>query len=158
MWCSAAVDVLFLIDGSHSIGKGSFERAKHFAITVCDALDINPERVSARLNSLCTRLSLVASDSNPVLCRRGHFLACGSGRSKRASPGSRYGGLRGPVPFSPALSFAFLGYLPPWAGFPHVAKSPCIVLQAGDPSKKQVHCFLCRSGRSPGRVGVCEQV
>ncbi|XP_036121813.1 von Willebrand factor A domain-containing protein 2 [Molossus molossus] len=45
MWCSAAVDVLFLIDGSHSIGKGSFERAKHFAITVCDALDINPERV-----------------------------------------------------------------------------------------------------------------
>ncbi|XP_039727084.1 von Willebrand factor A domain-containing protein 2 [Pteropus medius] len=45
MWCSAAMDVLFLIDGSHSIGKGSFERAKHFAITVCDALDINPERV-----------------------------------------------------------------------------------------------------------------
>ncbi|XP_036295006.1 von Willebrand factor A domain-containing protein 2 [Pipistrellus kuhlii] len=44
-WCSAAVDVLFLMDGSHSIGKGSFERAKHFAITVCDALDINPERV-----------------------------------------------------------------------------------------------------------------
>ncbi|XP_036191795.1 von Willebrand factor A domain-containing protein 2 isoform X3 [Myotis myotis] len=45
VWCSAAVDVLFLIDGSHSIGKGSFERAKHFAITVCAALDINPERV-----------------------------------------------------------------------------------------------------------------
>ncbi|ELK04939.1 von Willebrand factor A domain-containing protein 2 [Pteropus alecto] len=44
MWCSAAMDVLFLIDGSHSIGKGSFERAKHFAITVCDALDVNPER------------------------------------------------------------------------------------------------------------------
>uniref|UniRef100_A0A8C5KXD3 von Willebrand factor A domain-containing protein 2 n=1 Tax=Jaculus jaculus TaxID=51337 RepID=A0A8C5KXD3_JACJA len=45
MWCSAAADVLFLIDGSHSIGKGSFERSKHFAITVCDALDIGPERV-----------------------------------------------------------------------------------------------------------------
>ncbi|XP_014401895.1 PREDICTED: von Willebrand factor A domain-containing protein 2 [Myotis brandtii] len=45
VWCSAAVDVLFLIDGSHSIGKGSFERAKHFAITVCAALDIHPERV-----------------------------------------------------------------------------------------------------------------
>ncbi|XP_040479735.1 von Willebrand factor A domain-containing protein 2 [Ursus maritimus] len=43
--CSAAVDVLFLIDGSHSVGKGSFERSKHFAIMVCDALDINPERV-----------------------------------------------------------------------------------------------------------------
>ena len=47
--CFAAVDVLFLIDGSHSVGKGSFERSKHFAIMVCDALDINPERVSARL-------------------------------------------------------------------------------------------------------------
>uniref|UniRef100_A0A8C6QBP0 von Willebrand factor A domain-containing protein 2 n=1 Tax=Nannospalax galili TaxID=1026970 RepID=A0A8C6QBP0_NANGA len=45
MWCSAAVDILFLLDGSHSIGKGGFERSKHFAITVCDALDINPERV-----------------------------------------------------------------------------------------------------------------
>ncbi|XP_060142317.1 von Willebrand factor A domain-containing protein 2-like [Globicephala melas] len=45
MWCSAVADVLFLIDGSHSIGKGSFERSKHFAITVCDALDINPRRV-----------------------------------------------------------------------------------------------------------------
>nr|XP_012303449.1 von Willebrand factor A domain-containing protein 2 [Aotus nancymaae] len=45
MWCSAAVDILFLLDGSHSIGKGSFERSKHFAITVCDALDISPERV-----------------------------------------------------------------------------------------------------------------
>uniref|UniRef100_A0AAA9TWL3 von Willebrand factor A domain-containing protein 2 n=1 Tax=Bos taurus TaxID=9913 RepID=A0AAA9TWL3_BOVIN len=45
MWCSAAVDVLFLMDGSHSVGKGSFERSKHFAITVCDALDINPRKV-----------------------------------------------------------------------------------------------------------------
>ncbi|XP_037661182.1 LOW QUALITY PROTEIN: von Willebrand factor A domain-containing protein 2 [Choloepus didactylus] len=45
MWCSAAVDILFLFDGSHSVGKGSFERSKHFAITVCDALDIKPERV-----------------------------------------------------------------------------------------------------------------
>ncbi|XP_012658989.1 von Willebrand factor A domain-containing protein 2 [Otolemur garnettii] len=45
MWCSAAMDVLFLLDGSHSIGKGSFERSKHFAITVCDALDISSEMV-----------------------------------------------------------------------------------------------------------------
>ncbi|KAG8517407.1 von Willebrand factor A domain-containing protein 2 [Galemys pyrenaicus] len=43
--CSAALDVLFLLDGSHSIGKGSFERSKHFAITICDALDISPGRV-----------------------------------------------------------------------------------------------------------------
>jgi hypothetical protein len=46
MWCSATLDVLFLLDGSHSIGKGSFERCKHFAITICEALDISPERVS----------------------------------------------------------------------------------------------------------------
>ncbi|XP_004681048.2 PREDICTED: von Willebrand factor A domain-containing protein 2 [Condylura cristata] len=45
MWCSAALDVLFLLDSSHSIGKGSFERSKHFAITICDALDISPGRV-----------------------------------------------------------------------------------------------------------------
>uniref|UniRef100_H3AXH3 von Willebrand factor A domain containing 2 n=1 Tax=Latimeria chalumnae TaxID=7897 RepID=H3AXH3_LATCH len=45
MQCSAAIDVLFLLDGSYSIGKGSFERSKHFAITLCNALDINPDRV-----------------------------------------------------------------------------------------------------------------
>nr|BAE26210.1 unnamed protein product [Mus musculus] len=45
MWCSAAVDILFLLDGSHSIGKGSFERSKRFAIAACDALDISPGRV-----------------------------------------------------------------------------------------------------------------
>ncbi|XP_026637302.1 von Willebrand factor A domain-containing protein 2 [Microtus ochrogaster] len=45
MWCSAAVDVLFLLDGSHSVGKGSFERSKRFAMAVCDALDISPGRV-----------------------------------------------------------------------------------------------------------------
>ncbi|XP_024109798.3 von Willebrand factor A domain-containing protein 2 [Pongo abelii] len=45
MWCSAAVDIMFLLDGSNSVGKGSFERSKHFAITVCDGLDISPERV-----------------------------------------------------------------------------------------------------------------
>ncbi|KAI5175077.1 Von Willebrand Factor A Domain-Containing Protein 2 [Manis pentadactyla] len=45
MQCSAAEDILFLIDGSHSLGKGSFERAKHFAVTVCDALNISLERI-----------------------------------------------------------------------------------------------------------------
>ncbi|KAM6184775.1 von Willebrand factor A domain-containing protein 2 [Rhynchocyon petersi] len=45
MRCSATVDVLFLLDGSHSVGKRSFETAKRFAIMVCDALDISPERV-----------------------------------------------------------------------------------------------------------------
>ncbi|XP_058861143.1 von Willebrand factor A domain-containing protein 2-like isoform X1 [Acipenser ruthenus] len=43
--CSAAIDVILLMDGSYSIGKGSFERSKHFASKVCDVLDINPDRV-----------------------------------------------------------------------------------------------------------------
>ncbi|XP_069756092.1 von Willebrand factor A domain-containing protein 2 isoform X3 [Narcine bancroftii] len=45
MQCSAAIDVLFMLDGSYSIGKGSFERSKHVAYKLCDALDINPGRV-----------------------------------------------------------------------------------------------------------------
>ncbi|XP_059586113.1 von Willebrand factor A domain-containing protein 2 [Alligator mississippiensis] len=45
MQCSAPVDILFLLDGSYSIGKGSFERSKHFASKLCDALDINSDRV-----------------------------------------------------------------------------------------------------------------
>uniref|UniRef100_W5N2C8 von Willebrand factor A domain-containing protein 2 n=1 Tax=Lepisosteus oculatus TaxID=7918 RepID=W5N2C8_LEPOC len=45
MQCSAAVDVLFLLDGSYSVGKGGFERSKHFALKLTDALDISPERV-----------------------------------------------------------------------------------------------------------------
>ncbi|XP_078269588.1 von Willebrand factor A domain-containing protein 2 [Rhinoraja longicauda] len=45
MQCSAAIDLLFMLDGSYSIGKGSFERSKHVARKLCDALDINPARV-----------------------------------------------------------------------------------------------------------------
>ncbi|XP_074764556.1 von Willebrand factor A domain-containing protein 2 isoform X1 [Athene noctua] len=45
MKCSASLDVLFLLDGSYSIGKGTFERSKHFAVRLCDALDIHPDRV-----------------------------------------------------------------------------------------------------------------
>ncbi|NXT77157.1 VWA2 protein, partial [Zapornia atra] len=45
MQCSASLDVLFLLDGSYSIGKGSFEKAKYFAGKLCDALDIHPDRV-----------------------------------------------------------------------------------------------------------------
>lgn len=105
MWCSAAVDVLFLIDGSHSIGKGSFERAKHFAITVCDALDVNPERVSASLAVFVFRVSLVLCDRNPVLSKRGHLLACGSGKTKAANHGCGRGRAQG---LSPSLLSVFL--------------------------------------------------
>lgn len=74
MWCSAAVDILFLLDGSHSVGKGSFERSKHFAMTVCDALDISPGRVSTRvLSGVCgfkrQRLSFRQKNESIVGCR-----------------------------------------------------------------------------------------
>ena len=45
MLCSAAMDVLFLLDGSYSVGKGSFERSKHYAIKLCQALDIGLDKV-----------------------------------------------------------------------------------------------------------------
>lgn len=103
------MDVLFLIDGSHSIGKGSFERAKHFAITVCDALDINPERVSV-FYCLCVRVFWVANDRNPS--RGGNFLARGTGKTKGANPGSRHGGTHVlSPPFSPP-QFLLVGFLP----------------------------------------------
>ncbi|NXK50218.1 VWA2 protein, partial [Chauna torquata] len=58
MQCSAAVDILFLLDGSYSIGKGSFERSKHFASKLCDALDIHPGRV---------RVGMIQFSSTPRL-------------------------------------------------------------------------------------------
>ncbi|KAJ7403461.1 hypothetical protein BTVI_76600 [Pitangus sulphuratus] len=58
MQCSASLDVLFLLDGSYSIGKGSFERSKHFAGKLCDALDIHPDRV---------RVGMIQFSSTPHL-------------------------------------------------------------------------------------------
>ncbi|NXT23556.1 VWA2 protein, partial [Syrrhaptes paradoxus] len=58
MQCSASLDVLFLLDGSYSIGKGSFERSKQFAGKLCDALDIHPDRV---------RVGMVQFSSTPHL-------------------------------------------------------------------------------------------
>lgn len=45
MQCSSAMDILFLMDGSYSMGKGSFERSKHFAVKLSQALDIGPDKV-----------------------------------------------------------------------------------------------------------------
>ncbi|MBN3300660.1 VWA2 protein, partial [Amia calva] len=56
--CSAAVDILLLMDGSYSIGKGSFERSKYFAMKMVDALDINPDRV---------RIGVIQYSSKPKL-------------------------------------------------------------------------------------------
>uniref|UniRef100_A0AAQ5YVS0 von Willebrand factor A domain containing 2 n=1 Tax=Amphiprion ocellaris TaxID=80972 RepID=A0AAQ5YVS0_AMPOC len=58
MQCSAAMDILFLMDGSYSVGKGSFERSKHYAIKLCQALDIGPDKV---------RVGLVQFGSTPRL-------------------------------------------------------------------------------------------
>ncbi|KAG7227916.1 hypothetical protein INR49_013710 [Caranx melampygus] len=49
MQCSAPMDILFLMDGSYSVGKGSFERSKHYAIKLCQALDIGPDKVRVGL-------------------------------------------------------------------------------------------------------------
>lgn len=56
MQCSAAMDILFLMDGSYSVGKGSFERSKHYAIKLCQALDIGPDKVC-----VCAGFFLVSS-------------------------------------------------------------------------------------------------
>ncbi|XP_037610031.1 von Willebrand factor A domain-containing protein 2 [Sebastes umbrosus] len=58
MQCSAAMDILFLLDGSYSVGKGSFERSKHYAIKLCQALDIGPDKV---------RVGLIQFGSTPRL-------------------------------------------------------------------------------------------
>ncbi|XP_042364053.1 von Willebrand factor A domain-containing protein 2 [Plectropomus leopardus] len=58
MMCSAAMDILFLMDGSYSVGKGSFERCKHYAIKLCQALDIGPDKV---------RVGLIQFGSTPRL-------------------------------------------------------------------------------------------
>nr|XP_014349269.1 PREDICTED: von Willebrand factor A domain-containing protein 2-like [Latimeria chalumnae] len=56
--CSSAVDVILFLDGSYSIGKGSFERSKHFAAKLCNVLDINPDRV---------RIGVIQFSSRPKL-------------------------------------------------------------------------------------------
>ncbi|KAK7919576.1 hypothetical protein WMY93_010860 [Mugilogobius chulae] len=58
MKCSAAMDILFLLDGSYSVGKGSFERSKHYAIKLSQALDIGPDKV---------RVGLIQFGSTPRL-------------------------------------------------------------------------------------------
>uniref|UniRef100_A0AAV2LGR2 von Willebrand factor A domain-containing protein 2 n=1 Tax=Knipowitschia caucasica TaxID=637954 RepID=A0AAV2LGR2_KNICA len=49
MKCSGALDLLFLLDGSYSVGKGGFERSKHFAVKLTEALDVRPDKVRVGL-------------------------------------------------------------------------------------------------------------
>eukprot|EP00075_Anas_platyrhynchos_P026645 XP_027315898.1 von Willebrand factor A domain-containing protein 2 isoform X2 [Anas platyrhynchos] len=43
------LDILFLLDGSSSVGSSGFNNSKHFAGKLCDALDIDPDRVHVGL-------------------------------------------------------------------------------------------------------------
>ncbi|XP_030631036.1 von Willebrand factor A domain-containing protein 2 [Chanos chanos] len=64
MQCSAAMDILFLMDGSYSVGKGSFERSRHFIQRVCDALDIGAETVRVGVVQVGSTIRLeIALDS-----------------------------------------------------------------------------------------------
>ncbi|XP_007259332.3 von Willebrand factor A domain-containing protein 2 [Astyanax mexicanus] len=58
MKCSAAMDVLFLMDGSYSVGKGGFERSRHCVLKLCEALDVGPDTV---------RVGVLVFGSNPKL-------------------------------------------------------------------------------------------
>ncbi|KAM6896990.1 von Willebrand factor A domain-containing protein 2 [Xenentodon cancila] len=58
MQCSAVMDILFLVDGSYSMGRGSFERSKHYAIQLSQALDIGADKV---------RVGLIQFGSSPRL-------------------------------------------------------------------------------------------
>lgn len=64
MQCSAAMDILFLLDGSYSVGKGTFERSKHYAIKLCEALDVGSEKVC--FLSVLVSLSLLLPCQSPL--------------------------------------------------------------------------------------------
>lgn len=74
MNCSAPVDVLFLFDGSYSIGKGSFERSKYLAIKLCDALDINPGKVSTLQPQFIPLTGCHVESGRCMLCRVVHVV------------------------------------------------------------------------------------
>lgn len=59
------MDVLLLMDGSYSVGKGSFERSKHFALKLCQALDIGPDKVCVFVFFPYFLSSSSSSDSAP---------------------------------------------------------------------------------------------
>ncbi|XP_059892716.1 von Willebrand factor A domain-containing protein 2 [Gadus macrocephalus] len=58
MECSAPMDVVFLLDGSYSVGKGSFERSRHYALRLSRVMDIGPDKV---------RVGVVQFGSSPRL-------------------------------------------------------------------------------------------
>ncbi|KTG35083.1 hypothetical protein cypCar_00018882 [Cyprinus carpio] len=45
MQCSTAMDILFVMDSSYSVGKGGFERSLHYVLKLCEALDVSTDKV-----------------------------------------------------------------------------------------------------------------
>lgn len=45
MQCSTAMDILFVMDSSYSVGKGGFERSLHYVLKLCEALDVSTVKV-----------------------------------------------------------------------------------------------------------------
>uniref|UniRef100_A0A673IR54 von Willebrand factor A domain-containing protein 2-like n=1 Tax=Sinocyclocheilus rhinocerous TaxID=307959 RepID=A0A673IR54_9TELE len=45
MQCSTAMDILFVMDSSYSVGKGGFERSRHYVLKLCEALDVSTDKV-----------------------------------------------------------------------------------------------------------------
>uniref|UniRef100_A0A8C1UU23 von Willebrand factor A domain-containing protein 2-like n=1 Tax=Cyprinus carpio TaxID=7962 RepID=A0A8C1UU23_CYPCA len=45
MQCSTAMDILFVVDSSYSVGKGGFERSLHYVLKLCEALDVSTDKV-----------------------------------------------------------------------------------------------------------------
>ena len=55
------MDLVFLLDGSYSVGKGSFERSRHYATRLSRVLDIRPDKVVTPSFQLLTRLYTLMS-------------------------------------------------------------------------------------------------
>ncbi len=50
MQCSAAMDILFVMDSSYSVGKGGFERSRHYVLS-CVRLSMSAKTRSDFINS-----------------------------------------------------------------------------------------------------------
>uniref|UniRef100_A0A8C1NTY2 von Willebrand factor A domain containing 2 n=1 Tax=Cyprinus carpio TaxID=7962 RepID=A0A8C1NTY2_CYPCA len=58
MQCSTAMDILFVMDSSYSVGKGGFERSLHYVLKLCEALDVSTVRVGVILFGSTPKLEI----------------------------------------------------------------------------------------------------
>lgn len=85
MQCSTAMDILFVMDSSYSVGKGGFERSRHYVLKLCEALDVSTDKV--RLHKVLPKLknchylvnvSIYCAVSIIILCIQSTILLCNS--------------------------------------------------------------------------------